>query len=354
VVTAAVALGAFWSALWAYSYRSITSLLAIGKAGGPATIAVHHDLRHVFLFAGEGHDGRFFYTIARYPFDIALLNRRIPITGYRYRRILYPLLAGRLAPHGGIPLIFAFLGLSLVGIGIGAYSLTRFPRSPHWLPLIVAIDPGVIVAVWISLADALATGLVLAAFAAMFRKRWALATVVLVLACLTRETTVLVALCMYFWPKVPMRTRAMVALIPTAVLGCWALYVSHITHTALSAAPVNGSLTYPFGGWSHGTQGPVDALISGVVVILLVAAVVSRRRVPLPVILYIAATIVMLMCSEVAVTNQWIDATRSVAPAVPLAAWVLCQPRARRAGAKAARGDERSAGELTRPRAAPV
>jgi hypothetical protein len=179
--------------------------------------------------------------------------------------------------------------------------------------------------------------------------------VVLVLACLTRETTVVVALCMFFWPGVPTRTRAMVALVPAAVLGCWAIFVSHITKTALLAAPRNGSLTYPFGGWRYGTQSPADALISGVVVALLLAAVISRRRAPLPVILYIGASIVMLMCSEIAITNQWIDATRSVAPAVPLAVWVLCQPRVRRAEASGGtRTGTGSADRLTPRRAAPA
>jgi len=329
-VAAAVALSAYWPWLWSRAFGSITALAVIGKQGGPATDSFVHDFPHGFRFAGLGHDGRYFYTIARHPFDFSLLRQRIPITSYRYRRILYPLLAGRLAPHGGTALLLAFVLVSLVGVGIGAWAMTRFPRAPRWLPIIVAADPGVAVALCFTLGDALATGLALAAFAVMFRRRWAVATLLVVLACLTRETSLLAALCLATWPGIPRRARVTLAVVPCATYGAWAVLVAHLTRSSVFAAPDGGLFTFPLGGWAHGTHALLDLLIPLGLVAVLVAALASRHRSPLPVRLYIGATTVMLICSTRAITDQWIDSSRVVAVALPLAVWVLAQrPRAR-------------------------
>jgi len=329
-VAAAVALSAYWPWLWSRAFGSITALAVIGKQGGPATDSFVHDFPHGFRFAGLGHDGRYFYTIARHPFDFSLLRQRIPITSYRYRRILYPLLAGRLAPHGGTALLLAFVLVSLVGVGIGAWAMTRFPRAPRWLPIIVAADPGVAVALCFTLGDALATGLALAAFAVMFRRRWAVATLLVVLACLTRETSLLAALCLATWPGIPRRARVTLAIVPCATYGAWAVLVAHLTRSSVFAAPDGGLFTFPLGGWAHGTHALLDLLIPLGLVAVLVAALASRHRSPLPVRLYIGATTVMLICSTRAITDQWIDSSRVVAVALPLAVWVLAQrPRAR-------------------------
>ena len=329
-VAAAVALSAYWPWLWSRAFGSITALAVIGKQGGPATDSFVHDFPHGFRFAGLGHDGRYFYTIARHPFDFSLLRQRIPITSYRYRRILYPLLAGRLAPHGGMALLLAFVLVSLVGVGIGAWAMTRFPRAPRWLPIIVAADPGVAVALCFTLGDALATGLALAAFAVMFRRRWAVATLLVVLACLTRETSLLAALCLATWPGIPRRARVTLAIVPCATYGAWAVLVAHLTRSSVFAAPDGGLFTFPLGGWAHGTHALLDLLIPLGLVAVLVAALASRHRSPLPVRLYIGATTVMLICSTRAITDQWIDSSRVVAVALPLAVWVLAQrPRAR-------------------------
>jgi hypothetical protein len=57
--------------------------------------------------------------------------------------------------------------------------------------------------------------------------------------------------------------------------------------------------------------------------VVLIASLVTRRPAPLAVRLYIGATTVMLICSTTAITAQWIDSSRVVAVALPLAVWVL-------------------------------
>ena len=88
---------------------------------------------------------------------------------------------------------------------------------------------------------------------------------------------------------------------------------------------------------------------------VLVAALALPRRVPLPFPLFIAANLAMLICSTPAITFAWINTTRVVAPAVPLAIWVLCQPRRKRGWAKAVtRSREVEVDNPVRPVAAPA
>jgi hypothetical protein len=298
------------------------------------------------VFPNGGHDGRFFYVIARHPYSFTQTARLLDRPAYRYRRILFPALAHVLAPHGGTALIWAFVALSLLGVAIGAFAMTRFPNAPVWLPLTVAADPGVIAAQFITLSDALATGLVLAAFALMFRRRWGWVTLLLVLAALTRETTLLAAFSLALWPGLPTRARVVVAGVPTAVLAAWAVFAAHATRTSLLQTPDGGLFTFPLAGWVHGVSG-LDLVISGAVAVLLLTALVVPRRVPLSFPVYLAANLLMLVCSTNAIAFAWIDATRVVAPAVPLACWVLSRP-------KRARGWTTDVATLTRRRAAPA
>ncbi len=308
-----VAVAAVWPALWARQHRSITALLALGRSGGPSVPAILRDLPHAFVFPNGGHDGRFFYVIARHPFSFSHNAHLLDVPAYRYRRILFPTIAGWLAPHGGTALIWAFLLVSLVGVAIGAFAMTRFPHAPIWLPLTVAADPGVIAAQFITLSDALATGLVLAGFALMFRRRWGWVTVLLVLAALTRETTLLAAFSLAFWPRLPTRARLVVAGVPAAALAAWALFVAAATHTSATQAPSGGLFTFPLAGWVHGVSG-LDLAISAAVALLLVLALALPRRVPLTFPLYFAVNLLMLVCSTNAIAFAWIDATRVVAP----------------------------------------
>jgi hypothetical protein len=187
---------------------------------------------------------------------------------------------------------------------------------------------------------------VLASFALMFRRRWGWVTVLLVLAALTRETTLLAALSLACWPRLPTRARVVVAVVPTVVLAAWTVFVAGATHSSLTQAPHGGLFTFPLAGWVHGVSG-LDLAISGAVALLLLAALVLPRRVPISFPIYLGASLLMLVCSTNAIAFAWIDATRVVAPAVPLACWVLSRPRQER-------GWTAEVAALTRRRAAPA
>ena len=81
--------------------------------------------------------------MARAPFRPREVAQFLNDPAYRYRRILYSAGAWALAPHGGNALLVALVILGLVGVAVAATSISVLPRAPAWLPLIVAVTPGV-------------------------------------------------------------------------------------------------------------------------------------------------------------------------------------------------------------------
>ena len=187
-----VVIGALWLGLRINALGDPSALLSNG-AKNPANALVQREIPDAYTVPGVGFDGAQFYAIARGPFAWERTSRYLDVPSYRLRRILYPLGAGALAPGGGLPLVWSMALMSLVGIAIGGWWLDALPGAPTWLPLIMVLNPGVLWSLFASLSDALAAGLVLAAFGAMFTKRVRLAVVFLVLACLTRETSAVAA-----------------------------------------------------------------------------------------------------------------------------------------------------------------
>ena len=305
-------------------HDSVTGLIGVGPAS-PAYPVVHHDLPDAVEFTGTGLDGALFYAIARSPFDVHRAARSLDYPTYRLRRILYPALGWAIAPSGGAPLIWALAGISIAGVVLGAWALSRFPGAPPWLPLAMVINPGVILALSLTLSDALATGLVLAAFAAMFRRRTAVAVALLVLACLTRETSYVAALSLAFWPGLTRPRRAALAVVPAVPLGLWSLFVAHTLGEPLLQQNGGGTFSLPLVGWARSGAGAADVLVGLLAVGLIGAALTRWRRTPLPVTIYLAVTLVMVICSAPIIAQTWFGTGRVIAVAYPLAIWVLAR-----------------------------
>ena len=319
---AAVAIGLLLTVVQVRALGSASGLLSVGPHA-PGYPLVHDEIPHLRTAVGRGHDGVYFYAIARHPFAFSRTARILVVPTFRYRRILFPLLAGRLAPGGGLGLVYAMVLVSLAGVALGAWSLARLPGAPRWLSLMAILNPGVIAALFYSLSDALATGLVLAAFATMSRRRVAATVAWLVLAAFTRETAVLAALALACWPGLRTRDRVAVAGLPVASLAAWSAYVAARTHSSSFAQPNGGALTWPLGGWIHGGGTSGNLMIELALVGVLLLALVRWRGWPAPVPLFVLANLVLLVCASTAVTSWWYDATRVASAAFPLAVWMI-------------------------------
>jgi hypothetical protein len=315
-------IGALWLGLRVNALGDPTALLSNG-AKNPANAIVQKDMPGAFTVDGIGFDGAQFYAIARGPFAWERTSQYLDVPTYRLRRILYPLAAGALAPGGGVRLVWAMALLTVVGIGIGGWWLDAFPGAPPWLPVVMAFNPGVLCSLFASLSDGLAAGLVIAAFGAMFTRRTRLAVCFLVLACLTRETSVLAGFALAFTPGLTGRARAALAVIPVLPVAIWSVAVSRTLGSSFFAQPVGGSFTLPFAGWvGNGSTTAEMALVIGMG-LLVVAALTRWRSTPISITAFLALSLAMLVCSAPVIMSQWIGTSRVMTAAIPLAVWVL-------------------------------
>lgn len=329
-VALAVLIGALWPVLCINYYGSPTALLHAAQ-GGPSIEVVHHDLPNAVLFAKPGHDGQQFYAIARDPFSPHRVASQLDLPVRRYRRILYPLLAGLISPGKGLPLVYSLTLVSLIGLAIGCWALSTFPDAPLWLPFSMTLNPAIFVSLFLSLSDVLATGLVLATFAAAFHRKWWFAAALAVLACLTRETSIVAVACIAFWPRTSVKDRLRFAMPPVLVTGAWALTAAYLMRgvSDTKGAPV---FVWPFVGWIHGV-GPLDVVVPAALCLLLVFGLCARGT-PLPIRLFLGANLVQAVCLGHVVTFSWINSTRAIAPAVPLAFWAIYRRPARRVNSR--------------------
>ncbi len=335
-VLVAVALAALWPAAWARSNHSAEALLGAGTTG-PARELMARELPDAPRFPGLGHDGQQFYAVARHPFDPPAVRDQLDSPAYRYRRILFPALAGTLAPNGGRSLVFALLAISLAGVALGAWATSRLPGAPAWLPLAVGLTPGVGVALALSLGDALATGLTLAAVAASLRRRWAWMTVALVAAALTRETLILVAVGLLFTPGLPNRWKLASILSPLATAGTWALWSAHALGTP--ALDGSGQLGLPFVGWLQSAESPLGQLVGLLTLLVLAVGAWRTRTSDRGVAILLGLHCLLMVCLADDVTSSWLNTTRVGAPVFALAVWAIVATPAATGNPSAATAD---------------
>lgn len=144
----------------------------------------------------HGYDGQFYRYIAHDPFFEKGYDRYIDDPRLRYRRILVPLAAWTLAAGRREAIDIAFIGVVLASVFAGAWWSSRYAllrgRHPAWGLLFLAV-PAVPASADRLLVDAtlaaLFAGFLVGAEQGAARRLW----VMCALACLTRETGILLA-----------------------------------------------------------------------------------------------------------------------------------------------------------------
>lgn len=171
----------------------------------------------------EGYDGQFAYYIARSP---AGSPDCLDVPAYRMQRILLPLL-GRALSLGQTALIpWAFVAINGAALVIGTAllgDLLRAERASRWFALSYGLFAGVFMAVRLSTPEPLAYGLVIAAIWLEQRGRLWASALMLALAALAKETTLLFVAGYALWFALERRWRdaARAALVPGAVFALW-------------------------------------------------------------------------------------------------------------------------------------
>jgi len=178
----------------------------------------------------DGHDGRYFWVLARDPLllnanrDAEVIDRPV----YRAQRIGYPLLAAPWRVGGEYALVWGLLVTNLVAIALGGYLaalLALDVGAPARAGLAFALCPGVVAAVLLDASDAVALAALLAAMLALRRGRTGRATAAAAIAVLAKEPSILPLVGLAtLAPGLRRRDRVAVVAVPAAVGAAWGLY----------------------------------------------------------------------------------------------------------------------------------
>src|SRR5262249_47991778 len=183
-------LGMVWLSIRQYG-DNLSSLIQVGQI---APESEPHGLGpHVVVLRNStGYDGQFYYYIADDPF----LQKRTFRSPFRYQRIGYPVVvwAVSLGQRDWRPAAMVAVNIASVIVValLSAYLLTLLPpaMSPWWA-LACAINPSLLVAVELDLAEPLTLALPLAGLLLYLRGRIIAAAIVFAAALLTREVAIL-------------------------------------------------------------------------------------------------------------------------------------------------------------------
>ncbi len=217
--------------LW-QSGEGVEQLLIPGS-NAAATPIIYQDFGHIVTHTELGHDGAMMYAIARDPLNFEASTPYLDRPQYRLQRPGLPWLSRVLHPHGtGRGLVWAMFAAQLVTVGAGAFGLARLIQRHGGnasLAILYGLVPGVVLSQMMTLADGMALSLALCAIACANEKRWYLATAFGTVAALTKESILLMLwawACAELWQRRwTVRTTAAFALIPTAAIGAWILYI---------------------------------------------------------------------------------------------------------------------------------
>ncbi len=231
-----------------------TGLVQLWRKLPLSRLAVH-DQPGFLLRGSAGHyDGAFFYAVARDPLATGQAHRLVPQPAYYWGHPAYGWLTW-LASGGGQPRAVpdALLAVGLLSIFAAGAAASLLASTLGWSPwggLVVALNPGLVFAVYSDTSEPLGAALLLSALAAMARGRRVWAIALFAALCFDKEPLVLVPLAITAWEI--WRTRrasfVAVAVIPAAA---WWLYLRiHLGHLPFGYG--GERLTTPLSGWTRG------------------------------------------------------------------------------------------------------
>lgn len=225
----------------------------------------------------EGYDGQFTYYIARFP---GYLPAPFDWSALRYSRMLEPLLVRILSLGNADVMPLILLALNVVAITATvalACWLLRERGLPIWLALVPGLYAGQALALERDLTDPLAIFFLAAALVALQKRRWLAAAAFLGFGMLTRESTLIFAIC-FAAPLLIERRWKMLAAHAAIVFGPFAawqtlLYLWLGSWGWRESSVANRMVRLPFHGlvYAHSTHDAVQmVLFAGVPAILAV------------------------------------------------------------------------------------
>ena len=277
-------------------------------------------------FGGLGHDGKYFFIQAHDPLLVnpethaAVIDRAV----YRYQRVLYSILAtpGLLAGESG--LVWWLLILNVAAVGLGTWAASRLAGAfgaSSWWGLAFGMNPGIIFEVMVDGAGVLALALALIGLLMVVRERWWAAALMFVLAGLTREVMILMAVgsALAVWKRSRIHSLAL-GVAPVASVAAWAIFVRVRLGVALTETQ-SVELGIPFVGLVSSAgkwlEDPGVDLVVGLAMVA-ICLMVLRRLIAEPS-LVTSAVVGFVALAILLTENVWLhyfDITRAMAPLV--------------------------------------
>ena len=249
-VAAGLMLGAQGAAM-----GGVSGLLQVGATSALRPFVESH-LGEIPLTPGPGHDGQIFYAIGA-DLEGRVVPGMLDHGAYRYRRVLYPLVASGFGLLDGHPLLWGMILVTVVSTAVATGTVAalsrRFDRS-DWLALVVLLNPGVWLSIRLLTSDVLALALMLVALATVQLSRgWSTGTFA---ASVLAKDVYLATPAGVSMSRV--RTRWLFTIIPLASLVIW---MSSLTLGMGEGFTDRGNLALPFIGVWEGSAnwGNLDA-----------------------------------------------------------------------------------------------
>ncbi|WP_204105980.1 MULTISPECIES: hypothetical protein [Spirulina sp. CCY15215] len=229
--TAIVAVVVIIVFLFLYVFKFSGNITGFFRIGDVLPLSPFLNPQDTFIYPEQlGYDGQQFLSIAFDPFlqqegTISALDHPL----YRYRRIFYPFL-GYLLSLGNVRLIpYTMVGINAVCIVAIAFICGLYLKEKNgtiWRSLLVLCIPGCWLVFSLSTSDLLSSFLLIASLYYYQKNKPVLTTTFLALACLTRETVLLVwfaFILVSYWQKNWQQLRHLfIVLLPVFA---WNFYV---------------------------------------------------------------------------------------------------------------------------------
>ena len=218
----------------AYGAGGWRSLLHVGSRN-PLLHTIESELGPLAPSDATGHDGQLYYLVARDPLGtgetphaLAAFDDNGP--RYRYRRILFPVLAGGFGQLGAQATLGGMITWLAVAMGLATVAIAdlSFQLNVREAVFVAAVNAGALVSLLLLTADVLALALALGGISLALRWRTGWAVAALALAALTKEVYVLVpwALAAWRWNERQRGDALALAVLPVLPIVAWSGWVA--------------------------------------------------------------------------------------------------------------------------------
>ena len=230
--------------LWAQTQavEGIAGLLQVGETSALRPM-IEKQLGEIPLAPGPGHDGQIYYAIAL-DLDGDKVAPLLDHGAYRYRRILFPLVASGFGMLDGSALLIGMIVVTIaaaaVATGATAATATRLGRS-DWMALAVILNPGVWLSIRLLTADTIALALMAVGLMAVTGNR-PRSAISFAFSTLAKDVYLVTPGGLAVSKD---RKRWIIAALPLAVLVAW---MTWLTITMGQGFTGRGNLAWPFTG----------------------------------------------------------------------------------------------------------